>query len=119
MPRYGQDGNMVRPDYEPKASARTRIADILAAHTDDADSAVTILGIYGERGVVFYPANDPDDESAVVGFSLVGKNANPCHNNLSRDHAAALVAFLIDQYEFDVDTEEVQVTKTVTKTVVR
>lgn len=97
--------------FEPKRQYARVIDAALAEMANDADS-VTITGMYGEKGVVFF-TQDGDAQSgsdSPVGAFLFGKGITPKHFNIGHEAAADLVGLLVSQFGLTVRTERVPVT---------
>ncbi len=96
---------MPRSDYQPKSFLREIIDDTLSTEGVDPDNAVVAVGKFGERGFAVYPYASQGDPSAKCGVSLVARNVNTGHFNLSRSDAVDIVALLINEYDMDVMVE--------------
>lgn len=95
----------MRYPYQPKRFLQEIINDGLAELGVGGPDVVTAVGYFGEKGVVFFGQSGAEDDEygAKVGFTLVGRDIDAKHYNLSRDSARNLVKLLIEQYHFNVN----------------
>lgn len=111
---------MARQPYAPKPSAAAAIRDGLAELGIDADDAVNVLGFYGEKGVVFFenPA-ELASEGATLGFTLISKDLAPKHYNASDGAMLSLAELIINALGVTPEVEDVEITTTVQRVVLR
>ena len=103
---YCKEKQVARSDgkanYAPKSFVKKIVNGVIATEGANRDEMVVATGLYGERGFMLYPYTSTADPSAKVGFSLLGRGANPAHTNLCREDAVDIVTLLVDKYDMNV-----------------
>lgn len=108
--------------FTPKLQYARVIAQALAemGETIDAESAVTLTGTYGEKGMVVFPQDpDADGHGTPVGAFLFGKDVPNKHINIGRNAAVALVGLLIEEFGLEIEYVQVPVTVMTERVLVR